>query len=290
MNLGKQTDCLEYLEMCKKRKVFKHQLRQCRKDCDDNRFNAMTADIFGNDFQSFWQKVKNDSKVVNNCSNIIDGNKGKECIASFWAAHYANLFSLANLDEPDDKNYLYKKFDSADRKLSVPFPCNDLLVAASKLKLKKSTGPDCLQAEHFKYSPIVVFNLLTRVLNACVCDSFLPHEILAVSITPIVEKKGLNACSSNSYRPIAIATTISKLIEHVILCKYERELKVGVWQFGYKKSWARKWVFFHSKVILDTIIIITQLYTLASLMRLKLSIMCCMKNYALSYVKEMYLF
>jgi len=64
--------------------------------------------------------------------------------------------------------------------------------------------------------------------------------MLKIKIIPIFKKKGLRCNESNSYRQIAIATTASKIVEHLILQKYSSELKVGAWQYGYKKSLGTK--------------------------------------------------
>ena len=55
-----------------------------------------------------------------------------------------------------------------------------------------------------------------------------------VRITPILEKNGLRVTNSNNYRPIAIATTSSKIVEHAILATFDKQLSTGFWQYGYK--------------------------------------------------------
>ena len=55
-------------------------------------------------------------------------------------------------------------------------------------------------------------------------------------IVPIVKNKWQNLCDSNNYRPIALATLMSKLFESVILLKCETFLETCPNQFGSKKG------------------------------------------------------
>ena len=44
---------------------------------------------------------------------------------------------------------------------------------------------------------------------------------LEISIVPIVNNKSYNITDSNNYRPIALATIVSKLLDSVLLLKCE---------------------------------------------------------------------
>ena len=54
------------------------------------------------------------------------------------------------------------------------------------------------------------------------------------TIVPIVKNKCGNITDSNNYRPIAVATIISKLFEAVLLLKCELYLTTTANQFGFK--------------------------------------------------------
>jgi len=57
-----------------------------------------------------------------------------------------------------------------------------------------------------------------------------------VQISPILKKKGLLITDSNNYRPIALATSCSKIFEHIILSKCDLSLSTDYYQYGYKKG------------------------------------------------------
>ena len=47
----------------------------------------------------------------------------------------------------------------------------------------------------------------------------LPPSMISVVLVPIVKNKRISICSKNNYRPIALASIMSKLLEKII---YER--------------------------------------------------------------------
>ena len=53
-----------------------------------------------------------------------------------------------------------------------------------------------------------------------------------------VPKKGKNVTCSSSYHPIALASTLSKVLEHVILTKYSSFLCSNPLQFGFKPGFS----------------------------------------------------
>ena len=58
--------------------------------------------------------------------------------------------------------------------------------------------------------------------------------MIETTIVPIVKNKCGNITDSNNYRPIALATIVSKLFESVLLMKCEQYLITSANQFGFK--------------------------------------------------------
>jgi len=77
---------------------------------------------------------------------------------------------------------------------------------------------------------------MAHLFQSFYLHSHLPSDLMRVIITPILKKKGLDGTKSTFYRPVALATASSKVLEHIILGFCEKELQTGPWQFGYKKS------------------------------------------------------
>ena len=59
---------------------------------------------------------------------------------------------------------------------------------------------------------------------------------IETTIVPIVKNKSGNLTDSNNYRPIALATIVSKILEPVLLMKWSDYLNSCDNQFGFKSS------------------------------------------------------
>ena len=64
----------------------------------------------------------------------------------------------------------------------------------------------------------------------------LPESLMSVILVPVIKNKCGNISDVNNYRPIALASTFSKLIESIILDRIELFLITNHNQFGFKKK------------------------------------------------------
>merc|ERR1712002_141616 len=66
--------------------------------------------------------------------------------------------------------------------------------------------------------------------------SYLPNYMLSVVITPLIKDKPGSITAKENYRPIALASVLSKIIELVILDRIETCLLTSPNQSGFKRS------------------------------------------------------
>ena len=216
----------EYMNSC--RKSFKSKLRQCRQSEEMQKANALVKDFMTKDFVRFWSRVKLYDKKQSAWSNKVDGYAGSNDICAFWADKYETHFSLPDDSiEQEEERRLFEKLDRTFLNNNARFFTSDTISSAiKKIGLGNSTGPDGLQAEHFRFAPPIVCSLLASVFNSCLAHSVLPDKLMAVNILPIVKKKGLDAKDSQNYRPIALATAASKILEHALFEKISTHLGI----------------------------------------------------------------
>ena len=62
----------------------------------------------------------------------------------------------------------------------------------------------------------------------------LPPSIISVVLVPIVKNKRINICSKNNFRPIALASIMSKILEQIIYERVSEALETCSNQFGFK--------------------------------------------------------
>ena len=93
---------------------------------------------------------------------------------------------------------------------------------------------DGLAAEHFKYAHRISHVFLSLLFNSFISQRYLPTDFMKTALVPIVKNKIGNTSDKNNYRPIAIVTAASKLIEICILKVLDTYLKIHAHQFGFK--------------------------------------------------------
>ena len=87
------------------------------------------------------------------------------------------------------------------------------------LKCGKAAGSDDLCAEYFKFAQLNV--LLSLCITPFFTHSSMPSSMIETIIVPIVKIQWGNFSDSNNYRPIALATIMSKFFVSAILLKCE---------------------------------------------------------------------
>ena len=95
---------------------------------------------------------------------------------------------------------------------------------------------DGIQAEHLKYSSTRLIPILSMCFTSFFVHGFLPNALMSVVLVPIIKNKAGNISSSKNYRPIALASVISKLLEKIVLNRIEYWLITDDNQFGFKKT------------------------------------------------------
>ena len=106
--------------------------------------------------------------------------------------------------------------------------------AIKKLECGKSTGPDGVYAKSIKFAHHRLHVLLSICFSLCFTHGYMPADMMGTTIASIIKNKCGNLADSNNYRPIAIATIVSKLFESIILHKCEEFLYTCDNQFGFK--------------------------------------------------------
>ena len=73
------------------------------------------------------------------------------------------------------------------------------------------------------------------VLHLFFAHGFLPESILSDVLVPVIKDKAGKISSKDNYRPVALASMFSQIIEIIILCRIEIFLDTNPNQLGFKK-------------------------------------------------------
>ena len=93
--------------------------------------------------------------------------------------------------------------------------------------------------------------MLAIFVNACLRHNFIPQIIINTVLIPIVKNKLKPATESDNYRPIAIATAMSKIFELIVLNKCEHQLSTTPNQFGFKKDHSTELCIYSLKEVIN---------------------------------------
>lgn len=223
----------EYMKLTRAR--FKKCLRYCRAIEDKAKADSLASKFVCKDNISFWNEMKkiNMSKTSGNASNI-EGVSGEQNIVKFWKDHYSEILNCVNdtTEESYVKDFIERHSGSDFNLIHV----NELGEAIDSLKSGKSPGMDNLQSEHFKYAGDGLYVYLTLLFNSIFSHGYIPCELMKSAIVPILkDKKGLVTAKDN-YRPIAVTTVMSKILELIMLNRMQDQVKTTDNQFGFKSN------------------------------------------------------
>ena len=210
---------------------FKYALRFIKKHEDDLRKEAIAKKYCDNNPRAMWKEINNANNSKVPLPSTIENVSGGRDIVKLWKNHYQNIFNCIKQNEfTEKKPEADCHFD--DVKVSV----DNIYEAVQKLDNNKSCGADGIYAEHLKYCSEKIYILLSMCLTGFFVHGYLPESLLTVILVPIIKNKAGNISSKDNYRPIALASIISKVIEKIILSRIQHQLETNSNQFGFKRN------------------------------------------------------
>ena len=91
-------------------------------------------------------------------------------------------------------------------------------------------------SEHFQNASHHLHVLLSIISQAMLKHVFLPKQFMITMIVPILKSKNGDIMSKSNYRPIALATVCSKIMEVFLVKRMTEYLWTTDNQFAYKKG------------------------------------------------------
>lgn len=233
------------------RAYFKYCLRFCKSIESVARADALAKKLLMKDNTAFWKEMRKAlSSGTNFLSSTIDGVTGEGNVAKHWKEHYSSLLN----SNPPSK---YKSTVTNDIKYELKsctnysFTVNDVSDAIKDMKCGKSCGLDTLQSEHFKYGSDRLVVLLSLLFSAMLTHGYLPDSLMRTVLIPVVKDKRGIVTNSDNYRPIAITSVASKILESLLLKCIKDCVKTTHNQFGFKPKHGTDSCVFILKSIVD---------------------------------------
>ena len=227
-NKPRDTNNSFFREMNCSRARFKLALRFIKRHENQMRQEAIANALCDDSKGNFWKEIKKLTPNNVPLPTSIEGATGKKEVTEFWKNHFEQLLNC--LSGRDIKDLSYEcKFNS--KMLISPGELEDSI---NDLAGGKSCGFDGIYAEHLKYCSTSFRLLLARCLSSFLVHGYLPDTLMSVILVPIIKDKSGKINSKDNYRPIAIASTMSKLLEKLLLDRLSNYLVTSSHQFGFK--------------------------------------------------------
>ena len=107
-----------------------------------------------------------------------------------------------------------------------------LLVALSLIYKSDASG---ISTEVLKHATPVVSEIIADLFTAILRHGYMPKCFRDSVLVPI-PKSGKNLSISDNYQSISLASSLSKIMEHIILDKFSHYLHSNQLQFGFKSG------------------------------------------------------
>ena len=236
-------------KMKQSRARFKYALRSCKRDEERIQADNLANKLLQKDDKMFWKEVKkinaSGGKTLADC---IDGVSGDQKICDMWKGKYDDL--LNSNKDVIDRDFVLSEMNKITNE-PVRFECTEVKNALKSLNNGKSAGLDLLCGEHFKYAHSSISIFISMLFNSIISHGYIPSEIMQTAICPIVKDKRGSLTDSSNYRPVAITTVFSKVLETIFVNKYLHLLNTTDNQYGFKEKHSTDLCIFTLKEIIE---------------------------------------
>lgn len=222
---GKPNSGISYDEMCKARKIFKSRLKWCQNHQEQIRMDKLATHHSKHDFRSFWKATNklNTRQAIPVC---VDGVSCPREIANLFGEHFAVKSPLGPSQSMLDVQ--------PGRKVGISCTATEVSLIIKSMTKGKSPGHDSLSIEHLQHAGPHLPRLLAMLFNLCLSHSYLPEEMIKTVVIPIVKNKTADLSDKSNYRPISLATVVSKVFDRLLNSQLECYIQPHTNQFGFR--------------------------------------------------------
>ena len=164
-----------------------------------------------------------------------------------WLCHLQDIFN--NVSNLTDKQFVEDRTNCISAHHITTH--GDIEEALNDLKAGRCAGLDTIHTEHLKNASNVLNVLLSILCTAMMKHGYIVNTILETVFIPVIKNKSGDATDKHTYRPIAISTTMSKVLELLMLHKIDSYLYTTDNQFGFKHNHGTDMCIYALRQIID---------------------------------------
>jgi exonuclease III len=229
---GSPTSGPVYDEMTIKRKSFKNKLCWCQRNQEKIKMDIIASHRSTGNFSQFWKETNKLSYKQTRPMSVNGLHKEKDI-----ANMFSKQFKVDN--SPQNSQSAYPPDSVRDR--GDPTTGPELFITQDmiwhcvrNMKRGKSPGHDGLSIEHILYGGPLLHVKMAQFFNLCLAHGFLPDEFMTTNVVPIVKNRTGDLSDPSNYRPISLATVLSKVLEKLISPILTEHIQLNDAQFGFR--------------------------------------------------------
>ena len=222
----------------KSRLKYHYAIRHVTKENIRIRNFKMAEAISNNNDRVLWDEVRKMSKTSNNLPNAMDGVTGTDEICSIFADKYDLLYNSVgySMDEMNRvASDIESRIDNSCSNHIQNISVQNVKDGISKLKLGKKEE-NGLFSNHFIYGSNRLLVVISLLFNSMLIHGIAPDDLLLGTMIPLIKNSRGSKQSSDNYRSLTIGTSLSKLLDIVILNRQADVLDTSELQFGFKEK------------------------------------------------------
>ena len=199
-------------------RIYTKLVRTAKKTYYDTKFTD-----FSTNMRKTWDTIREVIGSKKHRENIPDyfRNNGRLLIESLDIAEGFNDFfsgigpKLANEIPPSNVNFKDFMGEPSENEFIFAQITPDILdLMASKLKPKRSAGPDNISTKLLKEIIPIILIPLCHLFNLSLQTGYIPIQLKSAKVIPIF--KSGDKHDFNNYRPISLLSSLSKLLEKIV--------------------------------------------------------------------------
>ena len=192
--------------------------------CETYKHELRVSKTLYSDPRPFWCYVKSKTQLRDTIS-VIKNSKGEcvsdpQSVADCFSSHFASVFqSSAHTSVP----LLSSSPSTTCRIDTISFPLLQVIQCIKRLPSSTSADPEGLCYELVKRGGMFLASKLSYFFGRSMEAAYLPKSWKLAKITPVYKSGPRDQCSN--YRPIALTSCISRIMERIISSQMLREFR-----------------------------------------------------------------
>ena len=219
------------------KRQYMYANRRNKRNVKQKRIEKMAHAIAENKSRDFFREVKK-LHPKDTTAPMIDNHIDSKEISDVFAQKYQELYNSVPSDEGNMRqinHHISQNLFNSDG-FDFVVTSKEVNNAIDSLKYQKADGDHGLMSDHIIYSHSKFREYIGKLITAIIIHGHMPQDLLIGTIVSIPKDNRASLITSNNYRGITLCSALSKLIDVIIICRYNDVLLTSNMQYAFKDN------------------------------------------------------